>query len=193
MRIRARIFSLWVCLGLAVVLPSCGGGATTPSPTPTPTPSPTPTPVPKPQPTPDPSATPSARCKPQPPPITFLAVRIHLKNDVFWTLDATPIIGPDAAYCAAVGFSDGRAFCTVRPEGDPLRAECEALVVGHAADTGRPGPTWRRGGITFCTGILSQCENTPDNQYQLKIYRGGLYSACAEGGPCGFVNADKDL
>jgi hypothetical protein len=179
-------------LVLALALAGCGGGdhATAPDPGPS-TPAPTPAPTPTPRPTPQP--TPSTSCSPAPPPISLMKVTVHLKNsDVYWTLDATPLVGPDGPYCAAVGFTDGRRYCTVRPDGDPLRAECEALAVGNARDTGRPGPTWTREG-KYCTGPLSLCVNSPTNQYQLWIFKGGVYRACARGGPCGSVNADKGL
>jgi len=171
----------------AVAVPSCGGsrGATTPDP-----PTPTPTPTPAPSPTPEP--TPQTSCRPLPPPVSRINVKIHMKNKDYWTLDATPLVGPDALYCQTIGFTDGRQFCAVRPEGDPKRAECEAYAVGRAADTGRIGPTWNRQGQP-CTGRESLCENSPHNQYQLWIYKGGLYEACAENGACGSVDADKDL
>jgi hypothetical protein len=99
-------------------------------------------------------------------------------------------VGPDPDYCRAIGFTDGRGFCPVRPEGHPERAACEAYVTGIAKDTGRPGPTWTLEGH-FCTGPASGCANSPENQYQLFVYKGGTYQACATNGVCGEVFADR--
>jgi len=158
-----------------------GGGASAPNPVP---PTPTPTPVPTPAPT------PSTSCTPLPPPVTRLIAKVHFKNSDYWTLDATPLVGPNVEYCALIGFTDGRSICPVRAEGDPMRPECEAYAVGKAKDTGRSGPTWTRGGA-YCTGPKSFCQNSPDNQYQLWAYGSGLYDACAENGACGEVQVDK--
>jgi len=173
-----------LALTAAALMAACGGGsrATTPNPPPVATPTPSPEPEP----------TPTTSCRPLPSPVTRFKVKIQFKNRDYWTLDATPLVGPDPEYCAAIGFTDGRQICTVRPEGDPMRAECEAYAVGNARDTGRPGPTWTRDG-ELCTGPESLCENDPDNQYQLRVYKGAVYTACAENGACGSVDADKDL
>ena len=78
----------------------------------------------------------------------------------------------------------------MRPEGHPEREACEAWAVGTALDTGRPGPTWRRGG-SFCTGPASGCENHPENQYLLKAFLAGAYEACARNGACGELDVDR--
>jgi len=168
----------------------------TPTPTPTATPTPGPGPTPEPEPTPEPDTEPeeppdSSGCgRPQPPELTRLKVKIHLKGPRMATLDSTPLVGPDAGYCAKIGFTDGRSFCPVRPEGAPDREACEAKVVGRAEDTGRPGPTWTREGH-YCKGESSGCENNPDNQYLLWAYEGGSYQACAKNGVCGDVEVDR--
>jgi hypothetical protein len=99
-------------------------------------------------------------------------------------------VGPDVEYCQKIGFTDGRSFCPVRPEGHPQRQACELYATGRAKDTGRPGPTWYFGG-NFCTGQASGCQNHPENQYLLLIYRGGTFQACAKNGVCGEVTADR--
>lgn len=119
--------------------------------------------------------------RPYPPPISRFGCKVHLKNKEFYTLDSTPQVGPDAAYCRAIGFKD-RTICPVRPEGAPDRAACESWRVGKAKDTGRPGPTWTKADGGFCTGPDSGCANHPDNQYQLFTYRGGTYTVTAENG-----------
>ena len=42
-----------------------------------------------------------------------------------------------------------------------------------------------------CTGRASGCENSADNQYQLRIFQGGVFKACGRNGVCGEVEADK--
>ena len=159
---------------------------------PAPRPSPTPTSDATPQPSPTPGATEgSGACgSPLPPPLSFLNVKVHLRGAEVWVLDSTPLVGPDATYCAKIGFTDGRAVCPVRPEGNPEREACELYVTGRAADTGRPGPTWTSGG-GFCTGRSVGCENSAENQYQLRIYKGGVFKACGRNGVCGEVQADR--
>jgi hypothetical protein len=160
-----------------------------------PAPKATPTPEPTTEPSPEPTATPSApgegaaECgSPLPPPLSRFNVKVHLRGGNTWVLDSTPLVGPDAAYCAKVGFPD-RDVCPVRPEGNPERQACELYIVGRAADTGRPGPTWYNGS-RLCTGGSSGCENHPDNQYLLRVYSGGNYRACGQNGVCGDVDVD---
>jgi hypothetical protein len=160
----------------ALAVTACGGSGSGPTPVPTPVPTPIPTPTPVP--------TPATSCSPLPPPITRWNVKVMYKNVEYWTLDSTPLVGPNIDYCAKVGFTDGRSICTVRPEGDPLRAECEAYAVGKASDTGRYGPTWTKDG-KLCTGKASGCENSPDNQYQIWAYESGKYEPCATNFACG--------
>ncbi len=176
--------------------------AATPNPNPTPTPvlsgpapKPSPTPTPEPGATPDPQATPQAPADsggcsdPLPGPLAQFNVKVHQRGDNHWLLDSTPLVGPDAAYCAKIGFTDGRSFCPVRVEGHPEREACELYVVGRARDTGRSGPTWFVDG-SLCSG-RSSCENHPDNQYQVIAYKNGLYKACGKNDVCGDVTVDR--
>ncbi len=117
-------------------------------------------------------------------------MKVHQRGAEAWTLDSTPLVGPDAAYCASIGFTDGRTVCPVRQEGNPERQACELYVTGRATDTGRPGPTWSSAN-GLCTGRASGCENTADNQYQLRIFQGGVFKACGKNGVCGEVQADR--
>jgi hypothetical protein len=166
-----------------------------PAPNPTPTPVlglPTPTPTPSPEASPDPNPTPTppptdgaGDCGvPLPPELADINVKVHIKGGQGWVIDSTPLVGPDPAYCALIGFTDGRSFCPVRPEGNPQREACELYVTGRAKDTGRPGPTWYFDG-SFCTGPAMGCENHPDNQYQAIVYRSGTIEACGKNGVCG--------
>ena len=161
--------------------PVLGSPSTTPDPEPTPEPEDAPGTPPDTS-TPPPDA--SGCGEPYPPELLKINTAIHIRGPNFWTLDSTPLVGPDPAYCAKIGFTDGRANCPVRPEGHPERQACETLLVGVAVDTGRPGPTWRRDGA-FCTGPTSGCENEPQNQYLLRAIAGGTYTACAQNGVCG--------
>lgn len=163
-----------------------------------PAPQPTPTPVPGtvPDDGPDPATPgggsagvdPSGCGEPAPPPVSRLNVKLHLRQTDRVVLDSTPLVGPDAAYCRSIGFSDGRSYCPVRPEGDPQRLACEAAGVGRASDTGRFGPTWTADGRP-CQGRGpgASCLNHPENQFQVFAYGAGTFSACTASGVCGGV------
>ncbi|HVO13043.1 MAG TPA: hypothetical protein VMX54_20045 [Vicinamibacteria bacterium] len=157
------------------------------------TPKPVPTPAPKPStsPTPDPTPTPSAgKCGDPLPskPIAKFNVSIHIPGPRWDTLDSTPLVGPNKDFCRAIGYTDGRLFCPVRPEGNPERSACEEYVVGHAMDTGRQGPTWYRNGA-LCDG--KNCANADNNQYQLYAVTSGHYEACSEDDVCGSVDVSR--
>lgn len=141
-------------------------------------------------PAPSPEPAPAACGAPLPPPLSRMNTSILLKTGLYWTLDSTPIVA-DREYCKAAGYTDGRVACPTRPEGDPQRYACDLLAVGNAADTGRPGPTWRRDG-NLCTGIASGCDNDPDNQFHVRVYWQGQgnYTACAANGACGSLYAN---
>jgi hypothetical protein len=172
---------------LTVPIPAIPGA--TPTPTPTPTPKPTPTPTPAPTPTPTPPTGVAGCGNPLPPPITKMNTVIHIWGPNQWTLDTTPLVGPDVDYCREIGFTDGRSRCPVRTEGNPEREACELYAVGYAEDTGRPGPTWTLNG-NYCTGG-DDCENHPDNQYLLWARASGYYEACTKDGVCGGVQVDR--
>jgi hypothetical protein len=161
-------------------------------PAPKATPSPSPSTEPGPSATPEPGTTGegAAECGlPLPPPLSRFNVKVHIRGSKAWTLDSTPLVGPDAVYCAKVGYYD-RSTCPVRLEGDPQRTACELYIVGRAVDTGRPGPTWYHGD-SLCRGEAAACENHPDNQYLLLVYTGGSFKACGRNGVCGTVEVDK--
>jgi hypothetical protein len=125
---------------------------------------------------------------PLPPALARINVKVHLRGSAAWTLDSTPLVGPDAAYCASIGFPD-RDVCPVRPEGNPERSACELYAMGRAVDTGRPGPTWYHG-ASLCKGGTTGCENHSDNQYLLRVFTGGNFRACSRSGVCGDVDVD---
>lgn len=119
--------------------------------------------------------------RPYPPPVTRFKCKVHFKGDEFYTLDSTPMVGPDGAYCNSVGF-EGQTICPIRPEDTPDRKACEDWRVGKAKDTGRAGPTWTKADGSYCTGPDSGCQNHPDNQYQLLTFKPGSYTVTAENG-----------
>jgi hypothetical protein len=187
---------LAVAVASIAVMTACGGSASPPTVVPTPVPTPTPAPTP----TPDPNVPPegSGCGQPYPPMITRFSVKIHLKDKDWWTIDSTPLVGPNGDYCFSIGFTDGRTICPVRPEGAPDREACELWRTGKAKDTGQPGPTW-----TFRdpdTGQESYCTNTEDapclpyegRVFSVKAIKGGLYKACSEAGACGQVDVDRN-
>ena len=129
----------------------------------------------------------SGQCgDPLPPPIATMAIKVHGGTADRLLLDSTPLVGPDIAYCKQIGYTDGRAYCPVRPEGSPERVACEALRVGRATDTGRTGPTWTVDGRPCDgSGAVTSCVNHPQNQFQAYAYGPGAFRACAAGGACG--------
>jgi hypothetical protein len=129
--------------------------------------------------------------RPYPPPITRFNVYVHGRGPTYYTIDSTPIVGPDKSYCIKVGFVDGRTLCPVRAEGWPDRAACENWRVGRARDTGRFGPTWTNHKDELCTGPASNCSNHPDNQYDVLVYKSGKVTACAENGACGWTMVER--
>jgi hypothetical protein len=159
-----------------------------------PAPQPTPTPTPGP-PEDDPlPATPGGGAggdvgtcgQPLPPPVSRINVKVYGRQPDRVMLDSTPLVGPDGAYCRAIGYQDGRSYCPVRVDGDPERLACEGAVIGRASDTGRIGPTWTADGRP-CTGPGpgASCANHPANQFFMYAYGAGTFRACAESGVCG--------
>jgi hypothetical protein len=197
-------------LAASVVASSCGEGATAPvgpeplpnaaalipsAPAPQPTPTPTTGAVPDEEPLPaspggpgDANSVVSACGEPAPPAVSRVNVTVHGRPADRAVLNSTPLVGPDAAYCRQIGFTDGRLFCPVRPEGHPERLACETARVGHAADTGRAGPTWSANGKR-CDGADggASCLNHPDNQFLAFAYGVGRFRACAASGVCGEI------
>jgi hypothetical protein len=183
--------AFWSAVAMTVVVVAACGGAATPTTPIAPTPAPTVAPAPSPTPGQDIPPAGSGCGLPYPPPISRVIAKVHIQTPDYWTLDSTPQVGPDHNYCREVGFTDGRSWCPVRPEGHPERVACENWAVGKAEDTGRYGPTWDLEGETWCTGPASGCMQHPDNQYQLNVIAGGWYNACVKGDVCGRVKVDR--
>ncbi len=127
--------------------------------------------------------------EPAPPTISRFAVKVYSQSGDHAVLDSTPLVGPDVLYCRQIGYTDGRSFCPVRPDGNPQRVACEAAAgVGYASDTGRVGPTWTADGRPCSgSGPGAYCINHGANQFQVLAYGSGTFSACAQNGVCGQV------
>ena len=103
-------------------------------------------PVPEPRPAPpraQTSLTPppgTTGCWPRPPGLHHINLHLMGGNGNRRVVDSTPIVC-SGSYCSAVGFS-GRGCCPLRPEGDPMRVECEGAVLGRNREgkMGRAGP-----------------------------------------------------
>ena len=195
MFLKSKPSILSFCAACALfALAACGGSSsstpTTPVVTLAPTPKPTATPTPEPGVGIPPA---SSGCgQPYPPPLSEIRMKIHVKAPEYWTLDATPIVGPNLEYCTAIGYYDGRDRCPVRLEGDPQRIPCEAWILGNAEDTGKPGPTWSRDFNYWCTTFdASGCQHNPDNPLSLFIQLGGQYQACRGEDICGNLEVDR--
>ncbi|HXY38178.1 MAG TPA: hypothetical protein VEQ10_00825 [Vicinamibacteria bacterium] len=186
---------------VVLAVAGCGGGdqsTSKPAPLPdagslipvAPAPQPTATPTPGTEPDEDPlpagGGGTSASCgEPVPPAVSRMSVGIHSRSGNNVLLDSTPLVGPDVAYCRLIGYTDGRSYCPVRPEGSPERFACEAMRVGRAADTGRIGPTWTIDGRP-CNGSLGNgCVNHAANQFQVDAYGTGTFRACTASSACG--------
>jgi hypothetical protein len=121
--------------------------------------------------------------RPYPPRVSRFQCKVHVIGPEFYTLDSTPMVGPNIEYCASIGFTDGRSICPLRAEGSTDREACENWRVGKAKDTGRPGPTWTNEDTgQYCTGVESNCRNSDNTQYQLYVYRSGRFRVAAESG-----------
>jgi hypothetical protein len=190
---------LGIVLLSAAAFVACEGAASPAAPSPSPS-APAPTPVPVPSATPDPNVPPagSACGKPYPPPITRFNVKIHLKDKDYWTIDSTPLVGPDVEYCSAIGFTD-RTICPLRPEGAEDRVACELWRAGTAKATAQPGPTWTHieygtGKETLCSSAPdAPCDQHPNGPFTAKAFRGGIYRVCTEAGACSQTDVDRNL
>jgi hypothetical protein len=185
-RVDASLLLFALAGALAAQL-ACGSSPATPTTPPVTVPTPAPTA------TPDPGIPPAGSgCgAPYPPPLAKINVKLHIKAPEYFTLDSTPLVGPDPDFCWAIGYTDGRQFCPVRLEQDSERRACEAWVMGNAKDTGKPGPTWTREWDTYCTTFeQSSCEHNPENPFSLFVQIGGWYQACKDD-ICGEVEVDR--
>lgn len=144
-----------------------------------------PTPIPAPVPTPTPGACPP----PVPGPLSRWGVKIHIRGVNWTTLDSTPLVGPDAVFCKAIGYTDSRRYCPPRTEGTPeaiVRA-CNEQVVGTEKDSqGRlVYPRWY-----WNYGELPDGVTHDDNPYHLLVRptMEGRATVCGQNGVCDGVS-----
>lgn len=129
-----------------------------------------------------PAPPPAVTCgPPTPPPAWAFKVKPHQAFCV--THDSTVLV-KGAAYCAAVGFTDGRSICAVRGEGAADRAACEALVIGGAQKWGCAG-----GCEVYPCAVAGNCvcggtENKNPSQ-AVVIGHGTVTTCTADGKVCG--------
>jgi hypothetical protein len=113
--------------------------------------------------------------RPFPPRLYRMVCRDYLNAGDHHVIDSTPRV-VDTAYCAAIGYPDGRGECAVRLDSAIDRKACEDWIVGTAKDTGLPGPTWTKvSDGSYCTDKASGCVHSPDSKYQLWVYEHGYY------------------
>jgi hypothetical protein len=117
---------------------------------------------------------------------------LHVKAPEYFTLDSTPIVGPNLPYCTEIGYWDGRDMCPVRLEQGPERRACEAWLWATPrtpASPARPGAaTSTTGAPTFAE---SGCEHNPENPLSLFIQVGGTYQACRGEDICGTIVVER--
>ena len=151
-----------------------------PTPHPDPPPSPPERPCPRRHPTPASRRESSGCGQPYPPPLHGINVKLHIMAPEYFTLDATPLVGPNSEFCREIGYTDGREFCPVRvekelPSGAPVRGLDHGQCRGHR----QAGPDLEpRLGALCMTFEASGCQHNPDNPLSLFIQLGGKYQAC---------------
>lgn len=121
---------------------------------------------------------PSAGCgAPTPPAPRSYNVKLH-QTKPKRTYDATPIVGPDVAFCKAIGYTDGRSFCPVRPDGHPEREACEAETFG--------APQWTFEGEGVCFARPNP------HQYRCEDDAHGTLTVCSSKAPnaCGSIEVE---
>jgi hypothetical protein len=120
--------------------------------------------------------------RPFPPKLYKMVCRDYLNAGDHHVIDSTPWVA-DSAYCAKIGYTDGRGQCPVRVDTAPDRKACELWIVGTAQDTGEPGPTWTRvSDGAYCTDKASGCVHSPDSKFQLWVYEHGYYQVSGNKG-----------
>lgn len=106
-------------------------------------------------------------CRPPiPPPLARAKVKLH-QTEPKRTYDRAFLV-KDADYCREIGYTDGRLYCTVRPDGHPERDACETLRVGTPRWSHTQGTCWvRDNGMYRCNDDAA----------------GGEVTVCAEKAP----------
>lgn len=142
-----------------------------------------------PQPSPSPAPPPVANAcpVPTPGPLARWEAKVHNRGPNWTTLDSTPLVGADAEFCKAIGFTDGRRYCPPRAEGTPqaiVRA-CNELVVGQPGEY----PAWWWNGQLVGPDGLPDGVAHDDNPYHLLVRPSlhGTATVCGQNSVCGGV------
>lgn len=127
---------------------------------------------------------PSSCSHPTPGELSRWEVKTHVLGPNWRTIDSTPLVGPDAVYCKAIGYTDGRRFCPPRTEGTPedIVRVCLIHVVGPP-----PYPKWYWNSEYVPPGGLPVGVAHDDNPYHLLV-RPNLHGAakvCGSNAICG--------
>lgn len=126
---------------------------------------------------------------PTPGPLGRWEVKVHVRGPNWTTYDSTPLVGPDADFCKAIGYTDGRWYCPPRTEGGAeAQAEigaCNALVVGDPTNY----PAWYWNERLVPSGGLDEGVVHDENPYHLLVrpeLRGSI-KVCSQSSVCGSV------
>jgi hypothetical protein len=124
-----------------------------------------------------------------PGPLSKWEAKIHLRAPNWTHLTSTPLVGPDAVFCRAIGYTDGRRFCPPRTEGGP-EAQAEIKVCNEQIVGTMPSwPRWFWNGVFVPPGGLEEGVAHHENPYNLMVRPGlrGTAMVCGENGVCGEV------
>lgn len=120
---------------------------------------------------PEPTVGPPSACPlPHPGPVTKVGIKVHAVGPNWTTIDTTEFHGPDADFCRLAGWTDGRKFCPVRPEGHPDLRVCTLAYESNP----QFNVQWPHNPGEYRTN--------PDNGFQLQVRRGTQASvqACVD-------------
>jgi hypothetical protein len=105
-----------------------------------------------------------------------------------WTTLTGTLVGPDAAFCRVIGYTDGRRYCPPRAEGGTDIKECNEVTVGKMPNW----PTWFWNGVIVPPDGLPEGVMHHENPYNLLVRPElrGTATVCGENGVCGEVVCD---
>ena len=128
--------------------------------------------------------------RPYPPPSAASTARSHCAPTSTTPLTRRRTWGRTSTTATRSGSSARRSARSVARAGR-IASPCENWRVGRAKDTGRYGPTWTNEKGELCTGTATNCSNSPENQYQVRVYRSGKVHASAENGAECLLQVDR--
>lgn len=115
------------------------------------------------------------------PPLHHINVEIRGGNGNRMIADATPIVcstdpgTKHERYCQVTMNDDHRRCCPAKPEGHPMRAACEIVLLGKDPSDGVPGPRWS---LVSGNG-LARVEKREDNPFLAFVYGSGTVRVCS--------------